>query len=279
MQIYRLALLASLVASVTGDTSSLQARHDRDISTSKGPGGPENKYFRTFDAHYDGRFADHALNFTDQTKALRNLMRTYLSTFSQIGIDTWLVHGSLLGWWWGQKILPWDSDIDVMITESSIYYLAGYYNMTTYWFKTGHKQGRTYLLEVNPNYVNRERTDFRNRIDARWIDTQTGLFIDITAARYNITHPQGEGMMSCKDGHEFRDTYVYPLRRTTFEGVPAKIPYRYKDFLVSEYGEDALNNTDFHDHMFDEGKMRWLSKMPGGEGQEVLKAEEERVNS
>lgn len=111
------------------------------------------------------------------------------------------------------QILPWDSDVDVMVTESSIYYLAAYYNMTTFWFKTrGYKQGRNYLLEVNPNYKNREQTDIDNRIDARWIDTETGLFIDITAARYNLTHPQGEGMMSCKDGHEFR---VRRIRNTT----------------------------------------------------------------
>ena len=162
------------------------------------------------------------------------------------------------------QVMPWDSDMDVMVTESSIYYLAAYYNMTTFWFKTGYKQGKEYLLEINPNYSNREQTDVHNRIDARWIDTETGLFIDITAARYNLTHPQGEGMMSCKDGHEFRvrldavtpdcpcadgekqDTYVFPLRKTTFEGAPAKIPYRYKEFLISEYGEDALNNTDYH---------------------------------
>ena len=105
--------------------------------------------------------------------------------------------------------MPWDSDVDVMITESSIYYLAAYYNMSTFWFKMPAQgkekgKGRNYLLEINPNHINREQTDTLNRIDARWIDTETGLFIDITAARYNLTHPQGEGMLSCKDGHEFR---------------------------------------------------------------------------
>lgn len=101
-----------------------------------------------------------------------------------------------------------------MVTESSIYYLAAYYNMTTFWFKTpGYKQGKNYLLEINPNYENREQTDVHNHIDARWIDTETGLFIDITAARYNLTHPQGEGMMSCKDGHEFRVSMI----RTQFD--------------------------------------------------------------
>jgi phosphorylcholine metabolism protein LicD len=43
-----------------------------------------------------------------------------------------------------------------------------------------------------------------------------------------------------------KDTYLFPLRKTTFEGVQAKIPYRFKDFLVSEYGAEALVNTDYH---------------------------------
>lgn len=83
--------------------------------------------------------------------------------------------------------------------------LAAYYNMTTYFYKTeGYPEGREYLLEINPNYVNREQTDEDNVIDARWIDTESGMFIDITTVRYNMTHPEGEGVLSCKDGHEFR---------------------------------------------------------------------------
>lgn len=83
--------------------------------------------------------------------------------------------------------------------------LASYYNMSTFHYKTLRlPEGRDYLLEVNPNYVNREQTDKLNVIDARWIDTESGLFIDITTVRYNLTHPAGEGILSCKDGHEFR---------------------------------------------------------------------------
>lgn len=86
-----------------------------------------------------------------------------------------------------------------------MYYLAAYHNMSTFHYKTpGEKGGREYLLEVNPNYVNREQTDSLNKIDARWIDMNSGMFIDITTVRYNLTHPEGEGILSCKDGHEFR---------------------------------------------------------------------------
>jgi hypothetical protein len=44
-----------------------------------------------------------------------------------------------------------------------------------------------------------------------------------------------------------QDTYVFPLRDTTFEGVPCKIPYRYQDMLRAEYGKKALSNTEYHE--------------------------------
>jgi hypothetical protein len=64
------------------------------------------------------RFADHVLDEPDQKKALRNLMRTYLSTFAQLGIDTWLAHGSLLGWWWNKQVnAPSRCDIRKIVLE------------------------------------------------------------------------------------------------------------------------------------------------------------------
>lgn len=109
--------------------------------------------------------------------------------------------------------MPWDSDVDVQVTEATMYYLAAYYNMSVFHYNTPRiPDGRDYMLEINPHYINRERADRLNVIDARWIDTETGLFIDITTARYNISHPEGEGMMSCKDGHEFR-VFLCPRSR------------------------------------------------------------------
>ncbi|KAG7292952.1 hypothetical protein NEMBOFW57_002997 [Staphylotrichum longicolle] len=75
--------------------------------------------------------------------ALSGLTQAYLTTFNELGIETWLAHGSLLGVWWGK-----------------------------------------------------------------------------------------------------RDTYFFPLRKTTFEDVEARIPYRYRELLAMEYGEGALNKTE-----------------------------------
>ncbi|KAK5122902.1 hypothetical protein LTR85_003467 [Meristemomyces frigidus] len=220
------------------------------------------KYFHesTFHQHYDGRFADKKLNYDDRRKHLTALIQTYLSSMNDIGAETWIMHGSLLGWWWNRKILPWDSDLDVMVSEKSIHHLAQYYNMTVHHYQLpGLDEGRDYMLEVNPHYTN-DSVESANKIDARWIDTDTGLFIDITTLRRNKTaQAQGiEGAMMVKDKHHYLYDDIFPLRETKFEGFPVKVPFAYSELLVEEYGERALTQMFFENHRFDPEKQEWV---------------------
>lgn len=80
------------------------------------------------------------------------------------------------------------------MTISTVEFLAKYYNMTIH----THEK-RDYMLEVNPGYSNSSYSDFMNVIDARWIDYQTGLFIDITAIR---PHETKKNILCSKDQHE-----------------------------------------------------------------------------
>ncbi|KAI6760550.1 hypothetical protein HG530_009410 [Fusarium avenaceum] len=190
---------------------------------------PPPKYFLESEAsaHYDDKYFQEVLEPEDQYAGIRVLMQTYLATFRDLGIQTWLMHGSLLGWWWGKKVMPWDLDADVSVTEADMYYLAAYYNMTIYYFQyEGCPNGSFFQLDINPAFKYRGRDDGNNFIDARWVDMQTGLFIDITAARYDPGHEMGDGVMYDKHDHEFKDKYIFPLLDTTFEGVSAKVPYR-----------------------------------------------------
>jgi phosphorylcholine metabolism protein LicD len=177
-----------------------------------------------------------------------------------LGVETWIAHGSLLGWWWNKKvfhilftcgterkltltkILPWDSDIDVQVSAPSMHFLASYYNMTVFHYSTPRIPSRDYLLEINPHYSNGSRTDKLNVIDARWVDTESGLFIDITTV-----HPveKREGWLECKDGHTFKDDDIFPLRTSTYEGVTAKVPNKFEEVLVAEYGRKSLTQTKF----------------------------------
>ncbi|KAF9779060.1 hypothetical protein IL306_002746 [Fusarium sp. DS 682] len=209
---------------------------------------PPPKYFREASQypHYDLRYFGEALEPQAQNAGIKVLMQTYLATFRDLGVQTWLMHGSLLGWWWGKKVMPWDLDADVSVTEADMYFLAAYYNMTIYYYQyAGCPDGCFFQLEINPYHKYRERDDTMNFIDARWIDMQNGLFIDITAARYDPGHEMGDGVMYDKHNHEFKDKYIFPLLDTTFEGVQVKIPYRYKEILAS-------------DHRFDMEKMQWV---------------------
>ena len=214
-----------------------------------------------FHPHYDGRFAEKILSYDERRIHLTALMQTYLSTMSDIGAETWIMHGSLLGWWWNRKIMPWDSDVDVQMSYHSIKFLADYYNMTIHHYKLpGIEKGRDYMLEINPNYVIDSISDKLNVIDARWIDTETGLFIDITTLRRNRTAETlgMEGVMMCKDRHHYLEKDIYPLRDSIFENMPVKIPFAYSALLEEEYGPRALTRTDFENHHFDQDKMEWI---------------------
>jgi phosphorylcholine metabolism protein LicD len=222
-----------------------------------------------FHPHYDGRFADKVIPDDKRQASLTALMQTYLSTMNDIGAETWIMHGSLLGWWWNRKIMPWDSDVDVQISENSMDYLAKYYNMTIHHYKLpGLANGRDYMLEVNPHYTNSSVADYLNVIDARWIDTESGLFIDITTLHWDHSpEAQKSGKMYCKDKHHYLSKDIFPLRDSTFENTPVKVPYAYAELLEEEYGPKALTQKNFQNHYFDTEQMEWL---PNGYVDNVL---------
>nr|OQO17588.1 hypothetical protein B0A51_14939 [Rachicladosporium sp. CCFEE 5018] len=221
------------------------------------------KYFHeaSFSGHYDGRFAGGKLPYDARREHLTALTHTYFKTMNDIGIETWLMHGSLLGWYWNRNALPWDSDIDVMVSERSIDHLANYYNMSMHHYaEPGRDGGRDYLLEINPHYHVDSTSDTTNVIDARWICTQTGLFIDITTLRRNRTAQEKgvDGAMMVKDNHHYMYDDIFPLRESTFEGVNTRVPFAYSDLLVEEYGPAALSKTTHENHRWDSVKQEWI---------------------
>lgn len=103
--------------------------------------------------------------------------------------------------------MPWDSDLDVQVSETTMYFLAEYYNMTSYRFDIpGVPEGRDFLLEINPNFVTRTFDDNLNKIDGRWIDKDSGLFIDITCVRkdYEDRSKGKKGALFSKDRHHYQ---------------------------------------------------------------------------
>lgn len=147
-------------------------------------------------------------------------------------------------------MLPWDWDIDTQVSGSTLAYMAKHYNNTYYDYvsKDDPPVKRTYLLDINPASIERERGNGLNIIDARWIDTRNGLYIDITGL--SETHPDDQpGVWACKNYHRYQTTDLYPMRETIYEGVIAKVPYAYDRILTQEYHEKALVVTEFQGYV------------------------------
>lgn len=54
--------------------------------------------------HYDSRYYKSVVDYETRTDTLHHLMRSYLLFFQEKGLETWIAHGTLLGWWWNGQV-------------------------------------------------------------------------------------------------------------------------------------------------------------------------------
>ncbi|KAL2166354.1 hypothetical protein VTG60DRAFT_2912 [Thermothelomyces hinnuleus] len=232
-----------------------QPSADQDKSPPPPQGQTEEyKYFQEAGinaelSHYDARFYRGIVSYNEHRAVMRSLMRSYLRTFARLRLETWLAHGTLLGWWWNGRILPWDFDVDAQVTGATLALLAERYNGSLHEYVDDddddddeenhpdqqgtdgagqqqqqqhhhhhhhHRQRRRrrrrrrrqqqqqqqqqqeprpdinrtnrtnrtrrYLLDVNPFATSSPgRGTGANVIDARWVDVDTGMYVDVTA--------------------------------------------------------------------------------------------------
>ena len=128
--------------------------------------------------HLDIRYGKHNLSKNSIHTQLKMLLAETVDIFNKIDIPCIIMHGSLIGWYFGQKMLPWDDDIDIVILEEhreKLKTLHGY-------------QNNKILIEVNP-VIDTIQRDPSNIIEARIICKNTGVFIDVTnLSKGNIFH-------------------------------------------------------------------------------------------
>ena len=75
--------------------------------------------------HYDARYyAGTPVSYEERGDALHHLIRSYLTVFRERNIETWIAHGTLLGWWWNGKIMPWDWDLDTQVSAATLTWLG-----------------------------------------------------------------------------------------------------------------------------------------------------------
>lgn len=198
----------------------------------------DNKYFKELPNknHIDRRFGKPNLKFTK--KFIINNLYFLLKKLSDIcknnDIKLVIAHGTLIGHFFNKKVLPWDDDIDVVLVGESIQKFIK--------LDTKKLSNQYFLLDINPNCINRKINDRKNVIDARLISKQFGFFIDITFLTLNklMSEKTKKKIVNCKSPHYYDINDILPLKEDKFNGIDIYVPNNIKKVLISEYGFNVL---------------------------------------
>lgn len=247
--------------------------------------------------HYDWRFFNGiTIGEESQMLALHRMIKAYLNFSRQNGLYTWIAHGSLLAWYWNGISFPWDSDVDVQMPIKSLHELGRRFNQSLIVENvassdnTFHGLGR-YFIDVGSSITHRTKGNGNNNIDARFIDLDTGLYVDITGLsisdlktpdRYTyliamdpektriVEDAKEDGNINyvvknrqvqaynCRNNHFSTYDELSPLVATTVENELAYIPNNFLMCLYNEYGEKGVVDRNHKDYIYLSNLRIWV---------------------
>lgn len=240
--------------------------------------------------HYDWRFFSGVINYTElQGPVLHGLISAWFKFINHYHIRSWIAHGSLLSWYWNGLAFPWDIDFDVQMPIQDLHGLCRNFNQSLVMdlgFNSHEQETRygRYFLDCGTWIGTRNNRNGHNNIDARFIDVDTGLYIDITGLaltdmaaprRYdNLLPPELSRnsidqtvssrtrneflkIYNCKNNHFVSLEDLNTLKLTKFENQLNYIPHNYKNLLINEYQERGVNFRKFKTFSFIEEYQLW----------------------
>lgn len=175
--------------------------------------------------HLDKRYGVIGLSNKEKHDSLIKILKFFNNYCLKNNIKPIIMHGSLIGLYFNNSILPWDDDIDIILIDDSIDKIKNY-------------ETDNYIIEVNPFSKNRSKKDINNVIDARVISKNTGIFIDITFFYKYIEN--GVHKLTAKDTHTYNYNDICPIKKSIFCGESIYIPNNVKKCLIQEYGKNVL---------------------------------------
>lgn len=131
--------------------------------------------------HRDKRFyngADSEERILNKAR-MNTLIRTFQKFVKSNGLISWLSHGTLYSHLYNGLAFPWDGDFDIQMPLSHLHYLAQYYNQSLIMEDPREGNGR-FLLDITSSITVRTVSNGLNNIDARFVDIDSGIYIDIT---------------------------------------------------------------------------------------------------
>lgn len=223
--------------------------------------------------HYDWRFFSDALyykkkDWTMEERVersniiLERLLRNWNRFAEEKGIVSWIMHGPLLSWYWDGLMFPYDVDIDIQMSAAELARLSRSYNQTLVVEDPTEGYGR-FLIDCGTWIHNRDESTTGNHIDARFVDVDSGIYIDITAlskSNFNLPDEYKKNPIVIKNDanaevfndrrkHFYTLEQLLPLHYSMMGGVPVFVPNQIEERLRFEYSK-GLDSYEFKDWYF-----------------------------
>ncbi|CUS20400.1 LAQU0S01e05754g1_1 [Lachancea quebecensis] len=206
--------------------------------------------------HHDWRFFRSVTPQRQRLLVLHRMARAWQSFASHQKIIYWLAHGNLLSWFWQGTNFEWDYDIDIQMPVRHMEYLSANFNSSIIISNDEGYIGR-YYLEVNPLYADKNRGSGMNVIDARFIDVETGLYIDLTSI--SMVGDSADYQFGDKNHHSYSSIdLLSPVRETMYEGSKTYIPAAVQNILSDEY-PSGLSKMEYKDYVYNKTLSGWVS--------------------
>lgn len=182
---------------------------------------------------------------------LDRLIRNWFRFAEEKGIISWIAHGPLLSWYWNGLMFPYDIDVDIQMPATELNRLSKHYNMSLIIEDINDGYGK-YLIDCSTFLHHRNKPKRDNHIDARFIDIDTGTYIDITGLGKNDETPPPEYNGYIRSKHskgELIELYmdrrkhwlnfekISPIRYSLIGGVPVYVPNDIMSMLNHEYAK------------------------------------------
>lgn len=206
----------------------------------------------------------------ERQSVIHHMVRAWFQFAEANGFASWINYGSLLGWAYNGVNMPWDTDIDIQLPIAQIDRLGQDFNMTLI-MENPRFGNAKYLLEVSPTYI--RQGNGRNFIDARFIDINSGLYIDISALSHSTFIPPAEFYerfhskdeiarampVHCKNWNWHTLEELLPIRHTYFEGASVYIPHNISSILDRKYGHASYTTkSHFLSHNYQNDIKMWV---------------------
>lgn len=219
--------------------------------------------------HTSFPFFKRYISNRERQAVLHHLVRVWFKFAETQGINSWINYGSLLGWAYNGVNMPWDTDIDIQLPIAQLDRLSRKFNSTII-IENPRDGNAKYLFEVSPTYI--RQGNGRNFIDARFIDINSGLYIDISALSHTMhqapahlyeSHSDMSRLKSmpvhCKNWNWHSLEELLPIRHNYFEGASVYIPHNVLSILDRKYGSDSYTTKlSFNDHTYREDLQLWV---------------------